>query len=276
MSRLTIPVLLLAAACSRIEARAEAHGEATGLARRALEHPEIRWADARTEHFHLHVSPAVGLDRRGMERLGRQAEAARREVLEMLGEADGGTKELFFVESRGRMREIVGQPYGGMASREDGAVFFTITAKTRPPLRHELMHLYSLTLWGDVYQHREWLREGLATLAVGHCHGWSFHELAAAYQDSGQRVPMDRLVGHFREHDDVVTYLQSASLLRFVADRHGSAALRTLFQGGAEAAPRAVGMDAAALDAAWRREIARPEHRRRPVSFAAIRAEGCE
>lgn len=65
-------------------------------------------------------------------------------------------------------------------------------------------------------------------------------------------------------------------MARYIVDRHGMAALRALYQGGAETAPRAIGMDVAALDAAWRREIARPEHRRRAVSFDAIRADGCE
>jgi hypothetical protein len=262
----TLLICIVLSACS----------PSTGMARRALDHPEIRWVDARTEHFHLHVSEAIGLDRRGIKRLGREAEAARGEVLEMLGGEDAGTKELFFVESRQRMREISGEPSGGSTWTEDRTVLLTITPGTRAPLRHELAHLYSLTLWGDRHGGREWLREGVAMIGMGRCHGWEMHELAAALQDQEKLVPMDRLIGRFGDSDDVVAYVQSGSLSRYIVDRHGMPALRALYQGGAEAAPRAIGMDVAALDAAWRREIARPEHRRRAVSFDAIRADGCE
>ncbi|HEU4455059.1 MAG TPA: hypothetical protein VFR81_18490 [Longimicrobium sp.] len=269
-------MLVICVALSACSSAGREHEGATGMARRALDHPEIRWTDARTEHFHLHVSEGIGLDRSQIRRLEREVEAVRGEVLEMLGGEDGGTKELFFVESRERMREISGQAAGGSAWPGDRTVLLTITPKTRAPLRHELTHLYSLTLWGDRYERREWLREGVAMVGVGRCHGWTAHELAAALQDGRKLVPMARLIDRFREHDDVVTYLQSGSLARYVVDRHGMPALRALYQGGAQAAPRAIGMDVAALDAAWRREIARPEHRRRAVSLDAIRADGCE
>jgi hypothetical protein len=68
---------------------------------------------------------------------------------------------------------------------------------------------------------------------------------------SGRVLPLRALAREFGRHPDEVTYLQAASVARFIHQRFGVDALRAVWRGGLDAAPAATGLDLAAFERAW-------------------------
>jgi hypothetical protein len=245
---------------------------------RALALPGVRWVRRTTPNADLFVQAGSAAEQiiDGLPEAAEQAIAADRAWLGL--PADGARVRLFFVGSREAMRPLVGWTPGGYAAVEEGTAFFVAAPEVRPALRHEIMHLLSWRHWGT--PGGLWLSEGVATRAAGGCGGLTVDEVAAVLLRERALPPLDTLRRAFdvRGRTGAAQYLAAASLVGYVEQAHGRAALRALWAGGLRRAEAAIGTSPAALERGWRAAVAR---RGAPALswaelWSAIAARGCE
>ena len=283
-------LLLLLAGCVR-DADDRAAGEprpsvdtlatGAGLIASALASPTVRWVSLDSRQFRLYAvdgSHAAGQ----LPALGVAAERARAHALGLLGVEDYPRRiALLFLPSREMMRDFVGWPAGGWGVAAENGAFFVATDSLRPALRHELMHVLSWNLWGTPSGGEvagQWISEGLATYAAG-CQGASLHTLAAGYEPAGTLVAWPELATRF-DARTFVSNVQSASVVEYVRERFGPAAVHRLWKGGLSGLEVVSGEPVATTEAAWRRLLreAPPLAGGETVTAFAerIRREGCE
>jgi hypothetical protein len=244
-------------------------------AARALSMHGARWSSRTTEHAVVHALASETVAR-GIPALAAASERAIAAHLAWLG-APGrrDTLHLVFVGSRSQMRALVGRPVGGWSLPEDGTAFFVANDSVRPAIRHESMHLLSWRVWGT--PSAMWLSEGVASLAVGPCRGYTIDDVGAAMARAKALVPLDTLRHAFVVEGErgVAHYLQAASVVDHIDRAYGREALRRLWRTGD--IRRSLGVAPAALERRWRASLARS---RAPASWDAIRraimARGCE
>ncbi len=127
-------------------------------------------------------------------------------------------------------------------------------------LRHEIAHL----LVGEAERRGRhevplWFNEGVAVWSSGKLPRYDVRAYRRAVA-SGQLRPVEQLKHRFPSdpRQRGIAYEQSESVVRYIADRHGAAAVRRILQGVASgrsfpAAVRdAIGQTVAALEADWR------------------------
>jgi hypothetical protein len=152
------------------------------------------------------------------------------------------------------IRMLTGQAAGGWTEPDANAVFAAVADSAPPALRHELGHLYSHRLWGR--PHADWLSEGVALFAAGHCGGIPLHRWAAAILQSGDASSLDALEREF-DFSRAVPHLLAGSFISFLAEDHGFEAVSILWRDGLASTQRATGASAAALEAKWHAELRR-------------------
>jgi hypothetical protein len=240
----------------------------------APHHPAFTWVRTRTPHFDLYAETSRYTPAQ-MPGLGAQAERALRDHSALLGAPPMHDRiPLFFVQSRERLKLLTGYTWGGFVTPHNDGVFYVSTPETGPALRHELMHRVSRANWGP--EPEFWLMEGVATYGAGHCDRYSLHEAAASLLREHKAVPLRQLSTNFHGVNDIVSYLQSGSVVQYVHDTYGVAAMRRLWHGGLAASAAATGLSPEQLDAAWRAYLQRPGFHPRPVDWSLIKRNGCE
>lgn len=244
------------------------------VARQAPQRPAFTWVQAHTAHFDVYAETGC-YSAVEVTAMGARAESTMRAHAALLGTPPMRDRvPLFFVASRTRLKQLTGYQWGGFVTPHNDAVFYVATPETGPALRHELMHRVSRAAWG--LEPEPWLKEGVATFGAGRCERYTLHEAAASLLREKKAVPLRQLAAHFYDINDVVSYLQSGSVVQFVRDTYGIQAVRRLWRGGLAQSVAATGLSPDALDAAWRAYVQRPAFHPRPVDWGAIRRNGCE
>ena len=236
------------------------------------------WIQTRSQHAALYFLPGTATVNTQRD-IARRTDQAIKQNLEWLGEESAGDRfKLFFVDSRRTMRRLVGMPAGGWSDARDGSAFFVSDDRTAPALHHETMHLLSWRLWG--LPGGMWMSEGVATAAVGKCHGWSIDEAAAAMYRARKLPTIAVMRRRFKTAgiEGAEHYLASASLILYIDREYGRAKVKELWQNrGLANAQQILGVSTLTLESQWRKTVA---SHRSPASWEvmsrAIDKEGCE
>lgn len=158
---------------------------------------------------------------------------------------------------------------GGQARPGLGVVLIAIppdenaVPKMERDLPHEITHLLIYQATGVGYEHvPTWLNEGLAT--ANERRPTPEYELALQRaRAEGRLLPLESLCGPFPldAQTALLSYAQSGSLVQFIRDRYGSAAIRVLLAAYGEGATceggvaRALDTSLSGLDTAWRAQL---------------------
>ena len=222
-----IAVLLTIGLSACRDSSAELHG--TGLARQLLTRSEYQWQTHQTAAAHLHFQPN-SYAAKSTAHLTSAVDSARAEVLAFLNEKDvGPASELFFVDSREQMQQLIGRPIAGMVQSGEKTAIFVYNEQYKPFLAHELTHLYSHYNWGRP-GHGRWLSEGLAMLVTGPCQGHTVNELAAGLKHGNELLKWTDLQDRFEEVPEVVANIQAASMADMIMQRGGKPALQSAWR----------------------------------------------
>lgn len=167
--------------------------------------------------------------------------------------------------------EMAGREWmGGQARPELGVALVAVpfddefTARMEQDIPHELTHLVVYQATGpEGYVHvPAWLNEGLAT-ANQMRPDPSLDTLLEQARAEGRLLPLTDLCAPFPSDPQValLSYAQSASLVRYIRDRYGSAGIRALLAAYADGAGceggivRALDITPERLDLAWRAHL---------------------
>ena len=184
---------------------------------------------------------------------------------------------LLLVDSRQELRELTDMsPGGGLALAGYDAVFLVNNPARRLQARHEIFHLIASEVWGNTQSRL--LNEGAAVYADNEC--WyenPLYSLNAYLLRTGQLLPMQQLITNFdlaAQQGEVVAYLQSAGIFKYLYETYGRAKMQQLWLAGFGSFARIYGFSLARLAREWRAFIEKtpipPQ-----VDWAKVSREGC-
>ncbi len=208
----------------------------------------FNWRIESTSHFTIYYeadAPAQKL----LDPIKKDAEASLTHVLYLLNEHSYNEQlHLFVVSSRARMRKLVGRETNGAAFYDTGVLAFIVSENRRLGARHELLHVVAMNLWGVP---EVWINEGLAVYADDHWHGHDLHALAHHLDGKDRLLSLDDLIERFRRHDDLITYPEAGSIVKYLYEEYGFEAVKVLWDQGGGAVEEATGRTLSELEAEW-------------------------
>lgn len=248
--------------------------EPEGLAVTALASRRFTWQRRDTTGFRVHFATA-SYAARHQDSLVARLPAALDNARRLLGTtAPDGPVDVFFVDSRDDMAELIGGRATGFAHRAARAVFLVTNPAWRAFDRHELMHVVAWHAWGAPAANTDWLEEGLAQAADGRCDDYSNATALRGLVARGGWVALDDLLGRFREQPDLRAYLQAAVFVEHLLQTHGAPTVAALRREGGSADTMLKGRTLRSIEAEWRRRVVvgpLPDE----AAIRRIEADGC-
>jgi hypothetical protein len=240
-----------------------------------LEDSRYNWRSIETAGARIHFPEGSYAEReRGV--LADRVESARRAVLEALGLSDYPvTVDVFYVDGRDEMRRLTGSPVTGFALPEGQAVVLVFNEEWRAFERHELTHVISRNAWGEAGEPTAATLEGFAAFVDGECGGYEAGRVVRTMLEKDLLLDWEVLLRAFRAQDDLIAYLQAASLVEFVGRQAVDSGLRSLWSRGLGTAPDLLGVSRGELEGRWLewlRESYTPIPGR---AWERIRSDGC-
>jgi hypothetical protein len=137
-----------------------------------------------------------------------------------------------FVRSREEMKQNIGSSPGGSAMPQIRTVWFVANKETGPPIKHEFMHMITISAWGPPLRKTDWMKEGIAAYAENSCNGFNVEQIYAFFGKKNMLIPMDSLTAHFYEEPEMIAYHQSAYICQYLIEHFGILKFRMLWQSG--------------------------------------------
>ncbi len=257
-----------------LSSRAVDAQETTGLRAAALANASFTWVPRTIPGFRVYFladSYAAQHQDSLLARLG-PAETHARSLLNV--PADAALLDVFFVESRAQMNQLIGMRATGWADVSTRTVFLVTNPEWRAFERHEIMHVVSGQAWGPSGPNTDWLKEGLAQAADGFCAGRSNADVALALAARHGWIPLQTVLTQFRAQPDLRAYLQAAAFVGYLHQQYGPAPLATLWRQGATDRTMVSGRRLEAIESEWRTHLL-PTWTPTGAELDAIEANGC-
>jgi hypothetical protein len=217
-------------------------------------HPGFRWQTIATKHFTIyHETNSATVPR--LEEMQRSITASRAAVLQLIRCDDFPDRlHVFLVDSRARMKDLMGVEQFGGAIASIRVVFAVVNATNNGCSTHEFCHVIASATWGKP---ERWIDEGFASYSDER---WRNRDTIVAQLAAQQRLlPLKTLTEDFLKQPEWVTYHQSASFLGYVIERHGWEKFKQIWRGGFKSISRVLGRSLNELEAEWRATLPQVE-----------------
>jgi hypothetical protein len=253
---------------------APAQDAPSGLAAAAIANPNFRWirraAPGYRVYFLADSYPARHQD--SLLRRLPEALAHARRILQV--DSTPAPIDLFFIETRPQMEDLIGGRATGFAQPLAHAVFLVTNPEWRAFERHEVMHVVAVDGWGQIAPGNDWLQEGLAQFADGRCGAYANGDVALALSRRHGWIPFDDVVTRFRSLPDLRGYLQAAAFVQYLHERFGAAALQPLWSDTTSRETRIAGQPLFDVERQWRSTL-RATRQVSDESLSRIEQKGC-
>jgi len=224
---------------------------------RVLADSSMTWKKDSSEHFDFYFESGR-IPIQTVDLAKRTFEKKYAELLQSL-EIEGRDRRLslFMIESRGRMKRVVGLETNGIANVEDHTVFSIFNDSVKTLGIHEFCHIVTTNQWGKTKE--VWLSEGLAVYSDNVWWGFELHPLAYHLQSRGKLVPIQRLIDNFRGSSSIVSYPECGSFVKFIREKYGVDILKRLWIRGTIVFEKDLNKTLPAIEQEWLQEIRRFE-----------------
>lgn len=160
---------------------------------------------------------------------------------------------LLAVDSKEEMQKVMGYKIKGGAAQGHDLVFFVYNPSIRPQFKHEIFHLISFETWGQTKYRL--LDEGGATYTDNFCfYDNPMYSINAWYINEKMLFPLDKLIKDFdtcAKQSDVIAYLQSAGIFKYLYEKYGIAKMKLLWVKGFEEFTSIYGFSISQLEIDW-------------------------
>jgi hypothetical protein len=249
---LLVAAILLAIGCPAA-AQPGKPGDDRSAIQQYLNHPGFIWRCQKSGHFEFCFDPKIRKDP-NLRAARKGAEEARSHILRLAAAPDYQPLiHVFFLESRARMKELIGYDGEGRARPTHHVIFFVPTP-VRPDLTHELCHEILSNLWGAA---EPWVEEGLATYAAQ----GGFHHESQEWLASGRMLPLRKLVNPDwdpTQYTPDITYGELAGFVEYLKNTYGLESIRRVWLSGSQTIPAVFGKPLRDLESDWHAAL-RPE-----------------
>ena len=266
-----LPVLAITLIAAVAECQ---HPAPQGLAAAALGNDQFKWIHRETPGFRVYFL-ADSYPARHQDSLLARLPQALEHAENLIGVEDtSGPIDLFFVENRPQMEQLVGGRATGFAQPSARAVFLMTNPEWRAFERHEIMHVVAVQSWGRALPGSDWLQEGLAQFADGSCAGYENSDIAVALAARHGWIPFNDVLTRFRQQSDLRAYLHAASFVKYLHQRYGASILKKLWTEGVSPGPQADGVPLEEVERSWRGNLV-PARTPSAAELDRIEEHGC-
>lgn len=164
---------------------------------------------------------------------------------------------LLAVDSEDDMQKTVGMHIKGAAYQGQDFVVFVYNDKIRPQFKHEIFHLISYEEWG--LSTSRLLNEGAATYCDNECfYDNPIYTINAYLLKKKMLYTLNDLVYNFdtvNAKNDVIAYLQSAGIVKYLYEGYGIDKLKTLWLQGFGKFESIYGFSLIQLEKDWKTKV---------------------
>lgn len=197
-----------------------------------LSNSEYNWQKDSTEKFNYYYDP-ITMPQEYVDSAKLYFERNYPKLLQFLGLKEYRSKlTLFMVESRQKMKSIIGMETNGIANAKDNTVYSLFNANVKTYGMHEFCHVISINEWGGMYK-EIWLSEGLAVNSDNIWWGFELHALANYLRHKGKLIPFAELVEKFYDYNNFISYPECGSIVKYLNEKYGIELIRELWNNGA-------------------------------------------
>lgn len=207
------------------------------------------WKVYDTTHFRVYAE-TDSYAAQNIEHLKSRIETIYTSTLAFVGERNYKKRSfVFLLDSRQRMKDLTGDEGNGLAQPDRQAVFMVYSPSIKAVGNHEFFHLFAWNLWGSSKE--VFVSEGMAVYSDDKWHSYNLHPLAKFLKEKGKLVPLKQLLQGFRKENDLVTYPQSGSFMKFLSEKYGKDKIRKIWKGGQRAFAKSYGKSLDELEKEW-------------------------
>jgi hypothetical protein len=160
---------------------------------------------------------------------------------------------LFMIESRDKMKDIVGIETNGIALTEDNTVLSVFNDKVKTFAKHEFCHVICCNEWG-MYK-EQWLNEGLAVGSDKKWWGYELHSLAHYLKSKRKLIPIKEIIREFHNHSSLISYPECGSFVLFVKEKYGISIVKELWEEGINIFEKRFNKTITSVEQEWLAEI---------------------
>ena len=150
-----------------------------------------------------------------------------------------------FLDSRQEMKRYTGITPAGIAVVEHKIVYIVANGEpdeVKPPIKHELMHMMSMTSWGYPTHDSNWMNEGLAAFAENNCNGYNDEQIYRYLLEKKMLIPMSALTSTFYQQPEMIAYHQAAYIAQYLLNKYGVEKFKQLWTRGFDQFERIYGI----------------------------------
>ena len=140
-----------------------------------------------------------------------------------------------FLQSRQEMKKYTGMTPAGIVFLDPNIVYIVANGdqmEVRPPIKHELMHMISMTSWGYPVNDSIWMNEGLAAFAENNCNGYTNAQIYRYLDQHDMLIPIEDLASGFHRQPEMIAYHQAAYIVQYLLEHYGVEKFRKLWNQG--------------------------------------------
>jgi hypothetical protein len=235
-------LLFITAAVSR--------GLAAPSADELLKRKGFVWKSAVSENLRLHFEPGTLAETR-LEGLKLTQEKAFVRNLQLLKITSYSLQtDIFIVDSRARMKQLIGDETNGVAFPRKKVLCFVFSDKINASGAHELMHVMAGNTWG--FEFKTWINEGFAAYADDFWYGYGLHDLNKYLLQEKQLISLEKLIKNFNAQPHMISYPQAGSFVKYLYEQYGADKVKELWKAGAvNDFQRILGKDVSTIEKEW-------------------------
>lgn len=186
------------------------------------------WRSSETAHLRLYFEPGSFAETR-IEFLRQYQEKSFARNLALLKIDEPSYKtDIFIVESRERMKQLIGGAWNGVAYPSSRVVCFVMSKSIDASGSHELMHVMVTEAFGK--PSAPWINEGFAGYADDLWYGYKLHDLNKYLLVNGKLIRLGKLIAAFRKQPDMIRYPQAGSFVKFIYERYGVETVKRMWK----------------------------------------------
>jgi len=219
-----------------------------------LKNQNFSWSVDSSKHVKYYY-PSNSLAAKDLEKIKDITEKGISRILMLMHEEDYHVRiHYFIVESRDKMKELINAETNGAANWKYNGVYYVYGDSIKSGGPHEFNHVIASTMWG-IGKVNRWVGEGFADYADNKWNSYDLHSLCKYLLDEQKLLPIEKLDNRFSEYNDLITYPESASFVKFLYERYGWEKFKQLWQEGSENIMSIYGKSLSELEKEWIEEI---------------------
>lgn len=243
--------------------------------RGTLKNPNFKWTSRSNDRVCLYAKENSFASKHG-KMLLRSATDAIDDALAFVGRSDyENPLTVFYVDTREEMKELVGHPVTGYAVWSEDCVFLVCSSEWRSFDTHEIAHVVSINTWEFPNEASRWMLEGVPILVDGWCAEYTVDEIVMHLLKEDELPGIDVLMSDFRNLGEVRAGVCAASVIDYIRDTYGVAAVKTMWTEGPDAFTRLLDVTIEDLESGWRKRIKNAAERDVDVDWEMIGEKGC-